>query len=169
MKTETLQTRGSILAILRDERTGLYKVFKTRNIITDTGDVYYAQRGAGETVTNDFDTLELGDSSSSAPAKANDSDDLNLIASTAKLVKTGYPQTGDGDVDNTGSGADVVTWTFEYAAGDFNHSAITDGIIAVASHGGAAPILTHFEFASSINKTASDTLKVIVNHTFNGV
>jgi hypothetical protein len=29
--------------------------------------------------------------------------------------------------------------------------------------------LTHFLFAASFNKTSSDTLKVFVNHTMNGV
>lgn len=175
MRLETLidqvmETRGKVLAIVRNEETGLYRVHETHNIITDAGDVYYAQEGAGEAPTNAFDSLELGDSSSSAPGKSSTSDSINLIANTAKTVKAGYPQTSDPDADNTGDGADVVTWTFEYAAGDFNSADIADGIIVVTGHGAAAPALTHFEFTGgAFAKTASDTLKVIINHTFNGV
>src|SRR5690554_3848108 len=166
----TIETRGRVIAIVRNEETGLYRVYETKNIITDAGDIYYAQLGAGEAVTNDFNALELGDSSSSAPGKSSTTDSINPIASTTKTVKSGYPQTNDADADNTGEGPDVVTWTFEYAAGDFSSADIADGIICVSGHGAAAPVLTHFEFSGgSFEKTASDTLKVIVNHTFNGV
>lgn len=169
---EQMAVSGLVTAILRDEITGLYRVYRTRNIITDVGDIYYAQLGAGEAVTNAFDSLWLGQAAgSSAPAKGNDSDDLDFIASTAKTVKATYPKTNDtGDADNTGDGVDIVTWTFEYAAGDFTHAAITDGMIGVGAYGAAEPILTHFEFTGgAFEKTASDTLKVIVNHAFTGV
>lgn len=169
-KEEQMQVGGKVIAIVRNEETGLYRVHKTHNIVTDDGDVHYAEKGAGEAVTNAFDTMELGDSTSAAPAKTSDTDSINLIASTAKVVKSGYPQTNDADADNTGSGVDIVTWTFEWAAGDFSSADIADGIIAVAAHGAAAPVLTHFEFTGgAFEKTSSDTLKVIVNHEFLGV
>lgn len=167
---EEMNVSGSVLAIVRDTTTGFCRVHRTKNIITDAGDTYYAQSAAGEAPTNAFDSLWLG-SGGSVPGKANDSDDITFIASTAKTVKATYPKTNDsGDADNTGDGVDVVTWTFEYAAGDFNHAAITDGMIGVGAHAAAEPILTHFEFSGgAFAKTASDTLKVIVNHTFTGV
>ncbi len=171
---EAMEVGGSVLAIVTDEETGLQTVHRTHNIVTDAGDEYYAEAGAqhgGESVTNAFDSMSLGTSASAAPAKANDSDDLTEIASTNKLVKSTYPKTNDtGDADNTGDGVDVVTWTFEWAAGDFNSTVITDAIILVGAKGAAEPILTHFEFTGGVfTKTATDTLKVIVNHTFNGV
>lgn len=167
---DEMQIGGLVLAILRNEETGLERVYVTHNIVTDAGDTHYAQRGCAESPTNAFDQLELGDSSSGAPGKSSTTSTINLIASTAKAVKATYPKTNDGDSDNTGAGVDVATWTFEYTAGDFNSSDITDGIICVNGHGAAAPVLTHFEFTGgSFAKTASDTLKVIVNHTFNGV
>lgn len=167
---EEMNVSGLVLAVLRDTRTGFCRVHSTKNIITDAGDTYYAQNAAGEAATNAFDSLWLG-SAGTAPGKANDSDDITLIASTAKTVKATYPKTNDsGDADNTGDGVDVVTWTFEYAAGDFNHAAITDGQIGVGAHAAGEPILTHFEFSGgAFAKTASDTLKVIVNHMFTGV
>lgn len=167
---EKVEVRGNVLAILEDIHTGRKRVFETHNIVTNAGDIHYAQRGAGEAVTNAFDSMELGDSASGAPTKTSTTSTINLIAGTAKTVKATYPLTNDGDADNTGAGVDIVTWTFEWAAGDFNSSDITDGIIAVTGHGAGADLLTHFEFTGgSFAKTASDTLKVIVNHTFNGV
>lgn len=166
---DTVNVRGEVIAILHNEETGLVTVHRTHNIVTNAGDVYYAQMAGGETPTNDFDTMWLG-SGGSAPGKGNDSDDITLIASTAKTVKSTYPKTDDDDSDNSGAGADILTWTFEWSGADFNHAAITDGAIGVGAYGSAEPVLTHFEFSGgAFAKTASDTLKVIVNHTFTGV
>lgn len=168
--TSDITMRGLVLAILEDQRTGLVRVQRTHNIITNAGDIYYAQVAAGETPSSAFDSMWLGDSDSSAPGKTSDSDSLNFIASTAKTVKSTYPKTNDtGDADNTGDGLDVVTWTFEWATGDFNSAGITDGMIGVGAYGAAEPALTHFEFSGAFEKTVDDTLKVIVNHTFTGV
>ena len=165
---EETEIGGQVIAILRDETTGLYRVHKTRNIVTDAGDVYYAQSAVGETPTNDFDSLELG--SAGTPAKGADRSDFTPIASTEKLETATYPKTNDGDSDNTGAGVDVATHQFAYAAGDFNHAAITHGWITNPTPGASEPILTGFAFTGgAFAKTASDTLKVIVNHTFNGV
>ncbi len=169
---EQIEIGGLVLAILTDRKTGLVRVHKTHNIVTDAGDEYYAEAGAqkgGESVTNDFDTMELG--TAGTPGKAATTSSFTLIGSTPKVVKATYPKTNDtGDADNTGDAVDAVTWTFEWAAGDFNDPAITHAWIAVAAHGAAAPILTGFAFTGgSFAKTATDTLKVIVNHTFNGI
>lgn len=162
-----LYVPGEVIAIVTNELTKKRVLHRTKNIVTDAGDIYYAQQSANESPTNNFTQMELG--SAGTPGKTADTDDFTLIASTAKTVKATYPKTADADADNTGDGADVVTWTFEWSAADFNHGAITHGWIVVAGHGAAAPILTGFAFASSFPKASTDTLKVIVNHTFNGV
>lgn len=163
-----LEVAGSVLAIVRNEKTGRCRVHKARNIVTDAGDTYYAQMAGGETPTNDFTQMELG--TAGTPGKSATTSTFTLIASTAKTVKSTYPKTNDGDSDNTGAGVDILTWTFEWAAGDFNDAAITHGWIVVSGHGAGAPILTGFAFTGgSFAKTASDTLKVILNHTFTGV
>lgn len=159
---------GEVLAILQDIHTGAKRIYRTKNIVTDAGDTYYAQQAANETPTNAFDRLELG--SAGTPGKAATTSSFTLIASTSKAPTATYPRTNDPDSDNTGDGADVVTWQFAYAAGDFNHAAITHGWICINGHGAGAPILTGFAFSGgAFAKTASDTLKVIINHTFTGV
>lgn len=159
---------GEVLAILRNIHTGEIRVHRTKNIVTDAGDIYYAQQGANETPTNAFNTLELG--TAGTPGKAADRDDFTPIASTQKAVAATYPRTNDPDGDNTGAGVDIVSWQFNYAAGDFNNAAITHGWITITGAGAGAALLTGFAFSGgSFAKTASDTLKVIVNHTFTGV
>jgi len=163
-----MEIGGEVIAIVRNEKTGLYRVHKTYNIVTDEGDKYYAQQGCNESPTNNFTQMELG--SAGTPGKAATTSSFTLIASTAKTVKSTYPKTADADADNTGDGVDVATWTFEWAAGDFSHAAITHGWIVVSGHGAGAPILTGFAFSGgAFAKSATDTLKVILNHTFNGV
>ncbi len=171
-RPERMQIGGQVIAIVTDERTGLSVVHKTRNIVGDAGDEYYAEAGAqkgGESVTNDFGEMELG--TAGTPGKAATTSSFTLIAGSPKAVKATYPKTNDtGDADNTGDAVDAVTWTFEWAAGDFNDPAITHAWIVVAAHGAGAPILTGFAFTGGVfGKTATDTLKVIVNHTYNGV
>ena len=174
IRNEKVYIGGSVIAIVRDEKTGALKGrYVTHNIVTDAGDEYYAEAGAqhgGESVTIPYDSMSLGTAASSAPGKANDWSDITEIASTNKLVKATYPKTNDtGDADNTGDGVDVVTWTFEWAGADFNSVVITDGVILEGAGAASEPLLTHFEFTGGVfTKGATDTLKVIVNHTFLG-
>jgi len=96
---------------------------------------------------------------------------------TTKVLTANYPRTTDPDADNTGGAVDQVTWAYTWAIGDFNTTGVTDlkgGCITDRANNsayGAASnkLLTHFDFAASgFEKTASDTLKVFVNHTFEG-
>lgn len=137
------------------------------NIVTDAGDIHYAQKAAGEAVTNAFGVLELA--SAGTPAKGADRSAFTPIASTEKAHDAGYPTTNDADSDNSGSGADVVSYLTSYTTGDFNATGITHGIITNATPGASEPILTGFAFAASFDKTSSDTLKVFVNHEQSGV
>jgi hypothetical protein len=165
---EKVEMVGEVIAILEDIKTGRKRIHLGQNIVTDAGDTYYAQSAVGEAQTNDFTQMELG--TAGTPGKAATTSDFTLIAATAKTVTATYPKTNDGDADNTGAGVDIVTWQFAWGAADFNDAAISHGWIVVSGHGAGAPILTGFAFSGgAFAKTASDTLKVIVNHTFTGV
>lgn len=147
------------------------------NIVTDAGDVYYAQKAVGESPTNAFSKLYLSTVNwdSSHPAKGSTSDNIaSMISGTEKAATAGYPKTADSDTDNTGAGTDVVTWLFSYTKADFNDADIDAGAISKASvtswgaGAGSDPLLTAFDL-TTFAKTANDTLKVFVNHTANGV
>lgn len=137
------------------------------NIVTDAGDIYYAQRGAAEVPTNAFGVHEMA--SAGTPAKGANRSAFTTIGSTEKAHAATYPKTNDGDADNTGAGVDVCTYLASYTKADFNHSAITHGIITNATPGASEALLTGYAFAASFEKTANDTLKVFVNHEQLGV
>lgn len=166
---------NNVLAIVR-RPDGKYAHLAC-NLVTNDGDLYYAQKAMDESPTDEFDDsaspltsgLRLG-SGGLSPAAAKGDTDLNtFIASTGKAVtkSTVYPKTNDADGDNTGAGTDIATWLYEYTKGDFNSAIIDEGAI-VDDLTTPTAALTHFEFASVFEKTANDTLKVFVNHTFNG-
>jgi len=136
------------------------------NIVTDAGDVHYAQRGAAEAPTNAFGIAELA--SAGTPGKSASRSSFTVIGSTQKAHGAGYPRTNDDDPDNTGAGTDTVTFLASYAKADFNHAAISHGLITNASPGASEPLLTGYAFASAFEKTADDTLKLFVNHDFTG-
>ncbi len=144
------------------------------NIVTTDGDVYYAQNASVETPTNDFTELTLSTNAvSPAPGKGTDAGDLvsSVAAGSGNVAATAlYPQTDDGDADNTGAGTDIVTWLFEFTKASFNDPSVEGMAIHVtgATFGsGADPLLTSFN-RTSFAKTADDTLKVFVNHDFLG-
>lgn len=140
------------------------------NIVTTTGDRFYAEQACGQTPNVNYGAagagLRLG-SSNTAPSKSS-TDVTTFLSGTGKAIDAGYRKTNDDDADNTGAGTRIVSWRFSYSTSEGNQNGIQEGAI-VNDRASPTSALTHFLFASSFNKTSSDTLKVFVNHTFNGV
>lgn len=161
---------GTVLAVLQCSRGDYQLTTPGINIVTTKGDIYYAQSVAGESPTNDFDGansgLRLG-STATTPTKA-DNDVTTFLATSGHALDATYEKTSDGDTDNTGSGANIVTWRYSYTTAEGNVSGIQEGAI-VDHRTTPTAALTHFLFAASFSKTSSDTLKVFVNHEFTGV
>jgi len=159
---------------VKEDKEGSKTWIYGKNIVTNDGDLYYAQQAVETTPTSDFGgssgRMELR-TGSATPAKGHVYSDVTTpVTASRKAIDSNYPKVSDDDSDNTGAGADIVTWRTSWTTGDFNATAIIGGCIHV---GGASPasgtkILSHFSI-TSFNKTASDTLKIFVNHTFNGV
>ena len=170
MANEELQIVGRVIAVLENKKTGHKKIIHGLNIITDKGDKYYAQSACAETPDDDFDAaaggVRLGNDNTE-PAKG-DGDVTAFLTGSAHALDAAYPKTADPDGDNSGAGVDIVTWRFSYLTSEGNVDAIIEGAI-VDDKTTPTKALTHFLFAASFNKTSSDTLKVFVNHTFNGV
>ena len=164
----------NVCIVKENSLTGEKTWFYTHNIVTNDGDLYYAQQAVEATPTSDFGgsdgRMELR-TGSATPAKGHVYSDVTTpVTASRKVIDSTYPKVSDADSDNTGSGTDIVTWRTSWTTSDFNATAIIGGCIHV---GGASPasgtkLLTHFSI-TSFNKTASDTLKIFVNHTFNGV
>jgi hypothetical protein len=159
--------KANIIAILRQRGVEDPLLFVGANTVTNDGDIYYAERGTAATPTTDFSNttagLRLG-SSSAAVAKT-DTDVTTFITGANTAVDSTYPKVSDGDADNTGSGTDIASWRYQYAAGAFS-AQVKEGAI-VDNDGTPTKALTHFTI-TAFTKTTSDTLKFFVNHQFNG-
>ena len=172
--TNEINPNLNICIVKENQETGKKTWLYAKNIVTNDGDLFYAQQALAETPTSDFDgangRMELR-TGAATPAKADTYNELTTpITASRKAIDGTYPLTGDADTDNTGSGADVVTWLTSWTTGDFNNTGIIGGCVHVggATPSGATKVLTHWSI-SSFDKTAADTLKIFVNHTFNGV
>jgi hypothetical protein len=162
------------ICIVKEAQDGTKTWYYAKNIVTDDGDLFYAQQSVGETPTSDFDgasgRMELR-TGTATPAKSDTYTSVTTpVTASRKIIDSTYPTTNDSDSDNTGAGTDIVTWRTSWTTSDFNATAIIGGCIHV---GAASPVsgtklLTHFSI-TSFDKTSSDTLKIFVNHTFNGV
>lgn len=164
---------GKIIAIKENIYSGVKLIMEGVNIVTDGGDLYYAQMAAGSTdPTNDFDGstagIRIGIGTTGAGNKADTDLNTETTGSGMRMaLTTGYEKVNDTDADNTGSGTDIVTWCYYWSTTEGNDTGINEGAI-VNSLTGASACLTHFDFGTTFDKTSADTLKVFVNHTFTG-
>ena len=155
------------------------------NLVTNDGDIYYAKKAAGETPASN-ENFGASACVLQNPASANTIAKTDAYAQvTNPITTTGavrpltatYPKTADSDSDNTGASADAISYRFDWATTQINTGAgnpITGGAIydvGQTSPVAATKILTHWNFTSpaTFHKTSTDTLKLFVNHTFNGV
>lgn len=142
------------------------KLVYAKNLVTDDGDLYYAQKSAGETADSAYVGMRLGTGIIST-SKA-DTDVTTENSAGRKVLDATYPKTNDLDPDNTGAGLDIVTWRISYTTAEANINDIAEGAI-VDNITTPTSALAHWLFSVPFPKTSSDTLKVIVNHRFNGV
>jgi antitoxin (DNA-binding transcriptional repressor) of toxin-antitoxin stability system len=175
---DEVSVKGEVVVVLTNEETGDKRTYVTRNIVTNDGDLFYAERAVKTAIPTDFvdgsgdfdGIMELYNGASAAPAKGNDRSDLaGLVTGSDQAMDSGYPKINDLDADNTGAGTDIVTYLVSYAKGDANDTGIADVIITNPSPGASENVLMHAEFSSPFDKTSNDTLKVFVNHQMNGV
>jgi len=148
------------------------------NIVGDDGDIFYAKQACEEAqgANEDFEQgnfVMQNPGIQDTPAKTDTFTNITtpITASLKAFVATpDYPLTNDLDGDNTGAGLDVATYLVSYTTGDFNANGINGGAILddLTTPATSAKLLTHFSI-TAFNKTASDTLKVFVNHTMTGV
>lgn len=164
-----------------DTKNEMKEWFLTKNIVTVDGNKYYAEKAANTSpMTIDFsDTnnrCELQNPVSS-PSTANTnvySDVSSPITASRKALTATYPKVSDGDADNLGGGATVVSWDYSWITTDFNTASANNIYGGCIHDAGGTPIagsklLNHWAFGTSFEKLATDKLKVFVNHTLLGV
>tara|TARA_R110001599_G_scaffold345848_1_gene570633 strand:- start:4210 stop:5016 length:807 start_codon:yes stop_codon:yes gene_type:complete len=147
-----------------------------------TSSVVYGAMILGTATTTPDEGDTYGVSGSSGTTFSSGALDASGAIDTTKTLTDLYPRFGDDDADNTGGyvsasalGTDQVTWAYSWTKGNFATASSTDltgGVIVDrannATPASTAKLLCHFNFASPFEKTANDTLKVFVNHTFEG-
>lgn len=143
-------------------------VIPASNIVTNDGDLHYAQRGAAEAPTN-FTTAIMEIATAGTPGKTAIRSSFTTVVASQKAIDGTYPKTNDGDADNTGAGTDIVTWLTSWTKADFNQTGITHGIVTNTAPAAGEVLLTGYVFGASFAKTVNDTLKVFVNHEMLGV
>jgi hypothetical protein len=139
------------------------------NIVTTTGEVYYAQRACTESPTNNYTTMWLASNGPGTPAKTDNRGNFTDIASSNKANATNYPKSNDNDTDNTGAGANVISWLFSYAANDGNFANIGWCYVTKSGNTGNDSLLCSVKFGANWNKDSNTSAKVFVNHGENGV
>jgi len=165
--------RNNVVAILNPGTCDAEWIYG-RNIVTDDGDIYYAKKGAGESPATNENFLQARcelRTTTDTPAKGDTYTSVaGPITASRKTISATYPKTNDtGDADNTGDTVDSVSYSYSWTTSDFNDPDIEGGCL----HDNASPVaatklLTHFTI-TTFAKTSSDTLKLFVNHTMNGV
>jgi len=170
-----LDPNNNICAVVKNEITGEKRWWFGSNIVTNDGDIYYAKKSAAtpgiatnENFVQGRAELRTG---TVTPAKGDAYAQVTTpVTASRKTIESNYPKTDDQDTDNSGRGADAVSYKYYWNTSAFNATGILGGCI----HDNASPasgtkLLTHWTFAASFSKTANDTLTLFVNHTMNGV
>ncbi len=163
---EKVFAKTKVVAVLK-YADGRKETRECKNLITNDGDLHMAEKLAGDTPTVAFANCVLG-SGDIAAAKTDDYDDMTPIAGTEKAPSSGYPKVNDDDGDNTGAGADICTWKFEWTTGDFNHAAVKEGCITKATPQAGDKVFNRWVWASAFEKASDATLKLFVNVEITG-
>lgn len=175
---ERVHIKETVVLVVKDAATGrTVRVIESGpNIITNAGDLYYAQRGAVEAVTYTFSGGEFVAARSYTVAAAKTATFGRFVGlggtyTGRKTFSSGYPKTNDTDVDNTGRTVDAVTYKVFYTTMEANYTIRAVGICRM---GGATnsngQLLSYKTLPSAqwIQKTSSLTVTAYINHTFNG-
>lgn len=167
-----LSLTGEVIAVKENVVTGAKLVMRGKNIVTNNGEIYYAQMTCSTTPTDDFDNSTAGLRLGQGTTGGGNSTDVGVNTEVTTMrntgaIESGYPKANDTETDNSGKAADVVTWHYYWSTTEGTGTGLNEGAI-VNSLTGATVCLTHFDIGSTFDKTSSDTLRIFVNHAFSG-
>ena len=169
---EVVQITGKVIIILSDPATGKkLSGFEISNIITNAGDLFYAQRANQEVPSNLFHAggLILG-IAGNVPSKTSlYSDITSIVPNSFKNLEPGYPKRNDQDPSNTGANVDSITYKFKYLSNEANSANINRLAITVQNPMGASQLLMYTVLGAPIIKNNGIVLTVFINHNFNGI
>lgn len=169
--------KGNLLVQLFDSEGNLKEEQKLRNLITDAGDLYIATRGiagiGGASDATKVSGMKLGTSSTGVGKAALGAASLaattDYILTSNQAFDATYPQTA-----NLGTTLGVtMVYQVTWAAGTATNPTINSVVIVNDAASNAtttvANTISRAVFASTINKGASDVLKVTWSHKQLGI
>jgi hypothetical protein len=166
---EQIFHRIGVVVVLTNEMTRQKRVIEgPPNLVTTQGDKYYAEMACAQAPTYVFASMSLCTAGPTPVVKASAWNDFTVHAGGVKVHTATYPLCPDIDADNTGLGAAVISWKFEFAAGDGPFVAIQWCFIAAAGAAAGAPILQGYKWGAAWDKDAATSAKIFVNHTLLG-
>lgn len=132
--------------------------------VTNDGEVYIAQKLAGEATTITIDALSVYTAASPAPDSISVWGDVT-IPSGGEALFPGYPVTNDPDTNNPGTvGTNDVTWRSTFGTGAANATLIGAMLHdQTASVGSDDELLAIANFSVSVTKDSSQILLVYIN------
>lgn len=158
---------------------GVYEVHLWHNIISNSGDQFYAEAaakgitGIPASTTEDFDTMSVATAVTTAfGTKAADCGDITTVPTGGtKAIDANYPRVNDPDTNNPGTvGVDIVTWKTTYTTSQGNGT-----IVGVAIHetgsvlgSGGDPLLMSADLSPTVVKTSGQSMAWYVNHRMDG-
>jgi len=158
----------NVVVLLKKKKKLIDFVFG-QNIVTTTGEIFYAQKACNESPTNAYTTMWLASNGPATPAKTDNRGNFTDIAASNKANSSGYPKSNDNDTDNTGTGNNVISWLFSYAANDGNFAGIGWCYVTKTANTANDSLLCSVKFAANWAKDSNTSAKVFVNHGENGV
>jgi len=165
---DDIKIKGQVIVIVTTPSEDK-KVYKTKNLVTSEGGIYYALRGAGSSITGNFSSITLGlGTSGDDPATSSVMSSISTWA-TSGTMTTGYPLVDDAATANTGGGPSIVSYSTSIGTGTFTDIDRVCLFTTGKSITSNEPLLMYAKFSSSFSKGASDTIKVFINHSMTGV
>jgi len=161
-----MKANNIVLHIKRADGTEEY--IEGKNIVTYEGDIYYAQKIAGQATDFSSPYLRLGYNSTQVPSK-NDTDVIDLVPNSTKAIDAStYPERNNQDAGNPLGGEAVLTWKIVYDLGDLDAVDIAEAAI-VNDSSAPTKAICRFLFERKFAVTPTDALTVYVNHALVGV
>lgn len=166
---EEMLLEGYGTAVLTDAAGAVKQVVEFRNLITDAGDLYVAQKiitgisPANPDAPTAMTGMKLGTGATAASKAGAGAALVTYLAGSNATFAATYPQTA-----NLGSGLGVnAVYQCVWAAGVATNGAITEVVIvndaATNATSSAANTASRALFGTAINKTATDSLTVTWN------
>jgi hypothetical protein len=171
--SDSVGIRGCGFFQLLDEDGNLKELGVFKNLVTDVGDQYYAERGAGIAGAPVVVTgMKVGTGSTAAAKTGAGANIVTYVTAitASKAIDGGFPTSAQPGGAGT---LRRIRYQTTYAPGEATNSALTEAVITnqttlADTAGTAADKIARALLSSTVNKTATDTLINTWDHTFLG-